>query len=77
MEMIEEVRQVVCGITGLAPDFDTQANLYADLGVPSVQAMQLLTELEERFGIALPDEDFIEAVSLQDLSSLVGRIKGA
>ncbi|MGC4053287.1 MAG: acyl carrier protein [Paludibaculum sp.] len=77
MEMIEEVRQVVCGITGLAPDFDTTANLYADLGVPSVQAMQLLTELEERFGIALPDEDFIEAVSLQDLSSLVGRIKGA
>lgn len=77
MEMIEEVRQVVCGITGLAPDFDTKANLYADLGVPSVQAMQLLTELEERFGIALPDEDFIEAVSLQDLSSLVGRIKGA
>lgn len=77
MEMIEEVRQVVCGITGLAPDFDSAANLYADLGVPSVQAMQLLTELEERFGIALPDEDFIEAVSLQDLSSLVGRIKGA
>jgi acyl carrier protein len=77
MEVMEQVRQLICGITGLAADFGPAANLYQDLGVPSVHAMQLLTELEEKFEIALPDDEFIEAVTLESLTALVAKVKGA
>lgn len=34
------------------------------LGVASVYALQLLAELEQAFGVSIPDEDFVEATSI-------------
>jgi len=70
-EMKEQLRNLIAGIGGLAPDFDGAANLYLDLGVPSMKAMQLLMELEERFGVSVPDEEFVDAVSLDALAGLM------
>lgn len=66
-----KVRQIVASVTGLPPDADPNANLYLDLGVASVHALGLLTELENQFGVSIPDDDFVAAISIAGLSSLM------
>ena len=72
-----DVRRIVSGISGIPEDSDAQADLYLDLGVASVHALQLLTELEEHFEIQIPDDDFVEATSIARLTHLVGRLTKA
>lgn len=69
------VREQVLANTSLAPDFRPDAHLYHELGVSSVEAMQILLALEERHGITIPDEDFVEATTLDELAALVARIR--
>jgi len=72
MEAIEsKVREIVAGIANIAPDMPADKNLYLDLGVASVHALQLLTELEDHFGISIPDDRFVEATSINDLTALL------
>jgi acyl carrier protein len=68
------LRDLICEHSTLAPDFDPSANLYLDLGLPSMKAMQLLAEIEDKFGVAVPDDDYVGAASLDDLATLVGRL---
>ena len=69
--MEEELRKIVAEVCGIAPDFDRMAHLYFTLGVPSGKAMLLLMVLEERFGVQVPDEQFVEAVTLEKLTAMV------
>jgi acyl carrier protein len=72
MDQVEsKVRAIVADIANLSADVAADANLYLDLGVASVHALQLLTELEEQFGVAIPDDRFVEATSIHDLTALM------
>jgi acyl carrier protein len=71
MELNKELRELVANIGGLNPDFDGAADLYLDLAMPSIRAMQLLVELEDRFNIQVPDEQFVEARSLEAIEKLL------
>jgi len=44
-------------------------SISGDLGFDSLDIMTLLFELEERFGVAIPEDDF-EEMKLDDLSTL-------
>ncbi|MBV8069162.1 MAG: acyl carrier protein [Acidobacteriaceae bacterium] len=68
------IRKIVCGISGIPEDANAQADLYLDLGMASVHALQLLTELEDHFGIQIPDDDFVEATSIGKLIALVEKL---
>lgn len=69
--MQEKLRLLLVEVCQLPPDFDSAANLYFELGVPSVKAMELLMELEERFEVQVPDDQFVEAVSLEKLTAMM------
>ncbi|MEJ7608513.1 MAG: acyl carrier protein [Bryobacteraceae bacterium] len=69
-----KIREIVARITGLMADIPGDANLYLDLGVASVYALNLLTELEQEFDAAIPDEDFVEATSIAQLAALMDRL---
>ena len=77
MDSIEQkIRAIVADISNLSPDMPPDANLYLDLGVASVPALQILTELEDQFGVAIPDDRFVEAVSISDLTALITSLVG-
>jgi acyl carrier protein len=67
----QELRQIVVDVCGIPPDFDRSAHLFLELGVPSVKALMLVMAIEERYGIQVPDEQFVEAVTLEKLTSMV------
>jgi acyl carrier protein len=75
--MEQKLRELLVQLCQLPPDFDRAAHLYLDLGVPSVKAMELLVELEDRFGVQVPDEQFVEATSLEKLTAMMEGIEGA
>ena len=68
------IRKIVSEISGIPENADPRADLYLDLGMASVHALQLLTELEDRFGVQIPDDDFVEATSIEKLTALVQRL---
>lgn len=70
----QQLREMISQTSGLPQDFDRTGNLYLDLGVASIHALQLLTDIEDRFAVRVPDEEFIEANSLAKISELVQRL---
>lgn len=70
----QEVSSIVSEISGIAAGADVQADLYLDLGVASIHALQLLMELEERFAVCIPDEDFVESNSIAKLTAQLNRL---
>jgi len=71
------IRQMLTDIGDCPSNSDADADIYTDLGLASVHAMLLLTAIEDRFGIQVPDDDFIEARSISQLSRLVDSLQGS
>jgi acyl carrier protein len=69
----QQVIAVVCdvgGISRLNPDDD----IY-DAGFSSINALQLLMELESAFQVSIPDDEFIQARSPRALNTIIERLK--
>jgi acyl carrier protein len=56
----------VTGVSQLLPDQD-----FYEAGVTSVQSLPLLLELEERFQVTIPDDQFVAARSARRLSEMI------
>ena len=72
-QLVEEVTSIVKSvgkIPVLEPDQD-----YYDAGLASVASLTLLLDLEEKFGISLSDDDFVECRTTRALAELVGGLK--
>ena len=70
-----ELRQLVAEIGSLDPGFDENADLYTDLGIPSTKAMELLVALEDRYDLRVPDDEFVEAVTLDRLVTMMKKLQ--
>jgi acyl carrier protein len=70
-----ELRQMLTDLAALPQGFDENADLYRDLGMTSMKAMELLMALEERYEVSVPDEEFIEATSLGRLATMMHALK--
>jgi acyl carrier protein len=69
-----QIRQLLSEIAAIPQDASATANLYLELGVASVHALQLLSGLETRFGVAVPDDEFVEASSIEQLTALMNSL---
>jgi acyl carrier protein len=74
--MKSELRQLLIELASLPESFDEKADIYSDLGMSSLKAMELLVTLEERYVVSVPDEQFIEATSLERLAEMMRGLKG-
>jgi acyl carrier protein len=66
-----KVREVIARVATLPDGFSASADLFKDLGVKSIAALDLLLSLEEEFGVSISDEAFGDARSLDKLVVLV------
>lgn len=67
------VRAVVKRVARFDGGYSSTADLYGELGVKSMAALDLLLSLEEEFGISIADDAFSRARTLVDLVALVKR----
>lgn len=68
LERITEIVYEIGKISGISPDDD----IY-DAGFSSINALQLLMELESAFEVSIPDDQFIGARSVRALHAVVER----
>jgi len=54
---------------GLAPD----ADLFDTLGIDSLQALDLLTDIEDAFDVEIPDYEMQGVTTLAGLAEVIGR----
>ncbi len=66
-----EVSKLVAAVVRVKPPYTGAENLYNDLGLESVQALNLLLALEDEFGIHLDDRKFVKCTTIEALVSLV------
>jgi acyl carrier protein len=66
--VLTTIREVI-GVSQVLPDQD-----FYDAGVTSVQVLPLLLELEERFHVTIPDDQFVAARSARRLSEMIQNI---
>ncbi len=56
-----------------AAGLPADADLFETLGIDSLQALDLLTDLEEAFGVELPDYEVQGVNTLRGLAEVIGR----
>jgi acyl carrier protein len=65
------IRGIIKRVARVDGEYGSGADLFRELGVKSVVALDLLLSLEEEFGVAIADEAFGEARSVGALVALV------
>ena len=73
-EIEAKLRSIVASLGGFDSSFDAKAHFFRDLGVESTKALELLFEIEDTFGIAMPDEEYNAVENLEQLVALIGRL---
>ena len=67
MELFEEIKQVVSEQLGVKPEeIKPMASFRDDLGSDSLDAVELIMALEEKFGIEIPDADAEAMLTIDD-----------
>jgi acyl carrier protein len=67
----EKIRAIISRIANLEDGFSGAADLFRDLGVKSIAALDLLLSIEEELGVSISDEAFGDARSVDKLVVLV------
>ncbi|WP_437722069.1 acyl carrier protein [Sorangium sp. So ce861] len=67
---VEKVIEVIVTVGSLPAAIQPDDDIY-DAGFSSIRALQLLTELEDKFNVTLPDDKFSLARTPRALSTLI------
>jgi acyl carrier protein len=70
-QLLDEVSQVVATVAPIPPPYKGGEHLYNELGLDSVQALNLLLSLEERFGVTIDDQRFVKCTTLSSLTEFI------
>ena len=65
------IRIILQRVGRLDGEYSAKADLFRELGMKSIAALDLLLSLEEEFGVAIADEAFAQARNVQSLVALV------
>jgi len=71
-----KVMRTVADAAGVAPDRITLETALADLGIDSLAAIRIISDLEEAFGIVVPDEDVVRIRTVGQAIASLERVVG-
>lgn len=63
----EEIRNIVAEITEKNPqDITPESRFIEDLGIDSMMALEIMTAIEKKFKISIPEEKLMQFVNLKE-----------
>ena len=75
-EMVSSrVESIICEQVGSDTSLSPETHLQDDLGMDSLELVELGVTLENKFGVSLPDADVRRCVTLSDVTQLIFRAK--
>ena len=67
--MLERIRNIICEFVDIDPESITlDTNIRTDLGLNSLELVNLAVEIEEEFGVEIPDR---EAMGLETVADAI------
>ena len=66
--MFEKIREIIVDQLGVSEDEVTLTTSFKEeLGVDSLDLFEIILQLEEEFGVEIPSEDLVDAVTIEDV----------
>jgi acyl carrier protein len=76
MSTFDKVKEVIIDKLGVEEDaINTDAHFVNDLGADSLDTVELIMELEEEFGIEIPDEDAENMMTVGSVVDYIEKVK--
>ena len=76
MAVFEEVRDVVVEQLNVSPEaVKLESKIIEDLGADSLDVIELVMALEEKFDIQIPDTEAEKLISIQNVVDYIEKIK--
>ena len=70
----DEIRNLMAGILDIAPSqIDGEALLVQDLGMDSMMALEIVTSIERKYKVKLPDAELANVKTLNSVVEIVKR----
>ncbi len=74
--MLEKIQEMLAEALNISIDKVTpDAKIVDDLGADSLDVVELLSQLEEEYGIIIPDEDAENLVTVADVANAIEALK--
>ena len=66
--MFEKIQDIISEVLGVEKEEITmESNLTDDLNADSLDALDIVTEIEEKLSVKIPDEDFTKFATVKDI----------
>lgn len=76
METFDKVKEIIVNSLGCdASEVTSEACISEDLGADSLDAVEIIMDLEDAFGISVPEEKAKEIKTVQDVVALVDSLR--
>ena len=71
--MLEKIAEIICEYVYIDPaEITEQANLRTDIGLSSLDLMSVASDMENTFGVKIPESAILTAKTVKDLIACVG-----
>ena len=71
--MLEKIAEIICEYVYIDPaEITEQANLRTDIGLSSLDLMSVASDMENTFGVKIPERAILTAKTVKDLIACVG-----
>lgn len=71
--MREKIAEIICEYVYIDPaEITEQANLRTDIGLSSLDLMSVASDMENTFGVKIPERSILTAKTVKDLIACVG-----
>ncbi len=65
--MLDQLREIICEFVDMDPkDINPETNIRTDLGLNSLELVNLAVEIEEAFEVEIPDREAMDLATVQD-----------
>jgi len=71
MALYDEVKEVLVAQLAIKPDMVKPDSKVTELGADSLDTIELVAALEEKFGISIPEDDVRQIATVTDIVNLV------
>ncbi len=69
--ILKKIKEILSGYVEISSPLTLDKKLIDDLGLDSFLSVYFITEIEDQFKINIPETDFSELVTIQDLYEMI------
>ena len=74
MDIFEKISRIIAENADINPEIISPETTINELGLDSIDLVDLVMEIEDSFGVSIPDEEFENIRTVSDITDLIENI---